>query len=163
MEHRAGAYPLGELAVSGRVEPRATPIEPLEANETPVPGEVSQNLTMTMLGGAMGGQHDGDDIWSFNHVSGMQPEPFARFKRGETARFQLINDTRFPHGIHLHGHHFHELNDDGSLGDLRDTSLINPGTSKEIICVFDNPGKWMLHCHMLSHQAGGMKTWVEVG
>jgi len=28
--------------------------------------------------------------------------------------------------------------------------------------VFDNPGKWLLHCHMLSHQASGMKTWVEV-
>ncbi len=27
---------------------------------------------------------------------------------------------------------------------------------------FDNPGKWLLHCHTLAHQASGMKTWVEV-
>ncbi len=28
--------------------------------------------------------------------------------------------------------------------------------------VADNPGKWMLHCHMLEHQAAGMVTWFEV-
>lgn len=24
------------------------------------------------------------------------------------------------------------------------------------------PGKWLFHCHMLEHQAGGMVTWIEV-
>jgi FtsP/CotA-like multicopper oxidase with cupredoxin domain len=28
--------------------------------------------------------------------------------------------------------------------------------------VADNPGKWMLHCHMLEHQAAGMMTWINV-
>jgi FtsP/CotA-like multicopper oxidase with cupredoxin domain len=74
----------------------------------------------------------------------------------------MVNDTRFPHGIHLHGHHFHELDPDGAPGALRDTSLVNPGQSQDIACVFDNPGKWLMHCHMLGHQAAGMKTWVEV-
>ncbi|MEE2816485.1 MAG: multicopper oxidase domain-containing protein, partial [Pseudomonadota bacterium] len=50
----------------------------------------------------------------------------------------------------------------GALGDFRDTTLVNPGESRDILCVFDNPGKWMLHCHMLSHQASGMMSWVEV-
>ena len=110
----------------------------------------------------MSGGHAGDDIWAFNGVSGMSDTPFATFKRGETAVITLINDTRFPHGIHLHGHHFHELEEDGSSGDLRDTTLVEPGESRKIAVVFDNPGKWLLHCHMLGHQAAGMKTWVDV-
>ena len=110
----------------------------------------------------MGGRHAGDDIWAFNGMSGLRGGPLAEFKRGETAVFDLINDTSFPHGIHLHGHHFHELAEDGSIGDLRDTSLVERGTSRKIAVVFDNPGKWLLHCHMLGHQASGMKTWVEV-
>ena len=110
----------------------------------------------------MGRGHGGEGIWAFNDMSGMQEAPFARFSRGETARISLVNDTRWPHGIHLHGHHFHELDETGALGDFRDTTLVNPGESRDILCVFDNPGKWMLHCHMLSHQASGMMSWVEV-
>ena len=110
----------------------------------------------------MGGAHAGDDIWAFNGVSGMADAPFARFERGETAVIDLINDTSFPHGIHLHGHHFREIGDDGALGDLRDTSLVARRQSRKIAVVFDNPGKWLMHCHMLGHQASGMKTWVEV-
>ena len=36
--------------------------------------------------------------------------------------------------------------------------------SEEVTVAFvaDNPGKWMLHCHMLEHQAAGMATWFEV-
>ena len=48
----------------------------------------------------------------------MQPEPFARFYQDETAKISLVNNTRVPHGIHLHGHHFHEMALDRTLGDL---------------------------------------------
>ena len=162
MDHRAGAYPMGTVPVAGQMTPRSAPIPALPQNAMRRPGLITQDLSLKMMGGAMGARHGGGDIWAFNDVSGMQDAPFARFRRGETAKIRLINDTRWPHGIHLHGHHFHEVARDGGLGDFRDTSLVDPGTSRDLICVFDNPGKWMLHCHMLSHQAGGMKTWVEV-
>lgn len=163
LQHRAGNYPLGELPVKGSLGPRATPVQPLAAAKTATPGTPMQSLTLRMMGGAMGGGHGGANIWAFNDISDMQDAPFARFGRGETARITLMNDTRWPHGIHLHGHHFHEVEADGSLGDFRDTTLVDAGQQRDILCVFDNPGRWMLHCHMLSHQAGGMKTWVEVG
>jgi FtsP/CotA-like multicopper oxidase with cupredoxin domain len=115
-----------------------------------------------MMGGAMGGRHGGDAIWAFNDMSDLQDAPFGSFQRGETVRMTLVNDTSFPHGIHLHGHHFYEFDEAGDLGDLRDTTLIDPRESRDIICVFDNPGRWMLHCHMLSHAVGGMRTWVNV-
>ncbi|SDF36613.1 multicopper oxidase family protein [Sulfitobacter delicatus] len=163
MMSRQGAYRLADLAVSGTNTARApTTISPLAAPDLPRPEAPSQHLTLTMMGGAMGGRHGGANIWSFNDVSDLPTDPFGKFERGETVRLTFANDTAFPHGIHLHGHHFYELAPDGSLGDLRDTTLVAAGESRDVLCVFDNPGRWLIHCHMLSHAIGGMRTWVEV-
>lgn len=163
MPTRQGPYRLAEIAVTGtNAQRQPGPILPLPPHGLPLPSDPAQHLTLTMMGGAMGGRHGGDNIWAFNNTSDLQPDPFGTFGRGETARFTLINDTSFPHGIHLHGHHFYEVAGDGALGDLRDTTLVNAGERRDIICVFDNPGRWMLHCHMLSHAVGGMRTWVNV-
>lgn len=161
---RDALYEMGALTLDGENgAPAASDIPALPVADVSRPAEsADQTLSLRMEGGAMGGRHAGDDIWAFNGVSGLPETPFATFKRGETAVIDLINDTSFAHGIHLHGHHFHELEDDGGLGDLRDTSLVARGSSRKIAVVFDNPGKWLLHCHMLGHQASGMKTWVEV-
>lgn len=161
---RDALYDMGSLKIDGQnTNPVAPSIAALPAPSVSIPKTTpNQTLSLRMEGGAMGGRHAGDDIWALNGVSGLKDEPFATFKRGETAVIELINDTRFPHGIHLHGHHFHELRQDGSLGDLRDTSLVERGISRKIAVVLDNPGKWLLHCHMLGHQASGMKTWIEV-
>lgn len=163
-----GAYPLGEIRVFGEnTQRKPTEISALPPNDVTQPdmGDAVQ-LTLTMEGGAMSrrmmrGMMSGD-VWAFNGKSGLNSKPFHTFERGQTARIRLENDTRFPHGIHLHGHHFYELEFDGGLGDLRDTTLVDAGEARDIICVFDNPGEWLLHCHMLGHQAAGMKTWVEV-
>lgn len=163
MMTRQGPYRLADLEVIGANTNRQTgPIVALSQPSVPKAAEPIQHLTLTMMGGAMGGRHDGDNIWAFNNVSDLQTDPFGSFQNGETARITLANDTSFPHGIHLHGHHFFEVNEDGSLGDLRDTTLVDANESRDIICVFDNPGRWLLHCHMLSHAVGGMRTWVDV-
>lgn len=161
---RDALHDMGSLTIEGEApDPATSDIMALPAPKVARPGKTPDRvLTLRMEGGAMGGRHAGDDIWAFNGVSGLADAPFATFNRGETAVIELINDTSFPHGIHLHGHHFHEIKDDGSLGDLRDTSLVERSGTRKIAVVFDNPGKWLLHCHMLGHQASGMKTWVEV-
>jgi len=160
-------HKLAELATDGTNTSRvAAPIPTLAAPEVPTPAEPTQHLTLTMMGGGMsmmmGGGSGGDDVWAFNNISGLGEEPFGSFSRGETIRITMENDTSFPHGIHLHGHHFYEVNEDGTLGDLRDTTLIEARKSRDVICVFDNPGRWLLHCHMLSHALAGMRTWVNV-
>jgi FtsP/CotA-like multicopper oxidase with cupredoxin domain len=38
----------------------------------------------------------------------------------------------------------------------RDTVLVDPEERVEIAFRADNPGDWMIHCHILEHQAGGM-------
>ena len=163
MLSRQGSYRLADVAVSGsNTDRKPEPIAPLAAPNLPVPGDPTQHLTLTMMGGAMGGRHGGANIWSFNDVSDLPDAPFASMKRGETVRITLANDTAFPHGIHLHGHHFYELAADGSLGDLRDTTLVAADESRDVLYVFDNPGRWLIHCHMLSHAIGGMRTWVDV-
>ncbi|MFK7755110.1 MAG: multicopper oxidase family protein [Sedimentitalea sp.] len=161
---RQDPYELGEISVlADNPNPSSTEIAPLAIQYAPRPSATpDHDLTLTLQGGAMGGAHDGDDIWSLNGVSGLQDAPWRVFKRGETVRIALSNETAFPHGIHLHGHHFYEILPDGGLGPLRDTTLLQRQERREIICVFDNPGKWLLHCHMLGHQASGMKTWVQV-
>lgn len=160
---RQGPYRLADLAVSGTNTDRVVgPIMALSPPNLPTPADPTQHLTLTMMGGAMGGRHDGDNIWAFNNVSDLQGDPFGSFQNGETVRITFVNDTSFPHGIHLHGHHFYEVDKNGTLGDLRDTTLVNAGESRDVICVFDNPGRWLLHCHMLSHAVGGMRTWVNV-
>lgn len=160
---REQAYEMGKLTLGTTpISMGRGPVQPLPAGHRPTPGDTPRLMSLKMEGGAMGGRHAGDDIWAFNGVSGLPDAPFASFDRGATARITLINDTAFPHGIHLHGHHFYELDAQGIPGDLRDTTLLMGGETREILCVFDNPGKWLFHCHMLGHQASGMKTWVEV-
>ena len=161
---RQGFLGLGTIAVSGsNPAPTDIPIHPLPPARVPEPDwKKASRHTLIMQGGAMGGRHGGNDFWAFNDRSGMAGSPWRRFARGETARITLRNDTAFPHGIHLHGHHFHEIRVDGSPGHYRDTTLVDRGGSLDMLCLFDNPGKWLLHCHTLGHQASGMKTWVEV-
>lgn len=90
-------------------------------------------------------------------------EPLLRLEQGRTHLVTLENRTRWPHPIHLHGHSF-ELRDprNGDATAVRDTVLLAPEESAEIAFVADNPGKWMLHCHVLEHQASGMMGVVEV-
>jgi FtsP/CotA-like multicopper oxidase with cupredoxin domain len=40
--------------------------------------------------------------------------------------------------------------------------LLDPGDTVETALVADNPGRWLLHCHILAHQATGMAGVVEV-
>ncbi|MDE0303727.1 MAG: multicopper oxidase family protein [Albidovulum sp.] len=159
-----GPYELGTIVAEGtNPTPIEAPIGPLPSANLPIAvAEGSKSSTLVMQGGAMGGRHGGSDIWAFNDYSGLPEKPWRKFAIGEVARIELRNDTAFPHGIHLHGHHFHEIANDGSLGHYRDTTLVMHGQSQEILCMFDNPGKWLLHCHTLGHQASGMKTWIEV-
>ncbi|WP_455373337.1 multicopper oxidase family protein [Limibacillus halophilus] len=103
--------------------------------------------------------------WSFNGVAGRPTDPWFSVPRGRSIVARLVNDTAWPHAIHSHGHHFLTLTSEGALPpdpQWRDTVLLQRGEERTIAFVADNPGKWLLHCHMLEHQAAGMVTWFEV-
>ena len=102
-------------------------------------------------------------VWAFNGVADFPAEPLMELATGETARIAIVNETAWPHAMHLHGHHFRKIEADGTTGPLRDTILVDREETAEIGFVADNPGDWLLHCHMPEHAEGGMETWVRVG
>jgi len=174
------AFVLAEFAVKGThsAVPRG-PIPVLPPNPlTPMASASgARDVPLTMEGGAMGGLREGvwkgermsiqdlvenGQVWTFNGTAGLPEAPLVEAAQDEVIRIPMQNDTAFPHAMHLHGHHFQEELADGGLGPLRDTLVVARGETRSIVFRADNPGDWLLHCHMLSHQAAGMKTWLRV-
>ena len=169
------AFPVsGDGGKARREAPAALAPNP---NTAPPDLAEARSLRLDMAGGAMGrlrsavldGKRrtfrqlvDMNQFWSFNGVIGMTEEPLAELGFGEVVRLEIANDTAFPHAMHLHGMHFREIGPSGALGPLRDTSLIFGGEVREIAFIADNRGDWLFHCHMLSHAASGMTTWLRV-
>ena len=160
---------------------RQSPPPPLPANPLPSLGEERRSIDLIMEGGAMrfleeavykGEVMSGRDLamgegqfWAFNGVAGMSKRPLLTATRGETWEIRMVNRTAFPHAMHLHGHHMTEVARSDGPPDTeawRDSVLLQPDAEVTVAFVADNPGKWMLHCHMLEHQAAGMQTWFEV-
>jgi FtsP/CotA-like multicopper oxidase with cupredoxin domain len=92
------------------------------------------------------------------------PPPLAEFQKGRTVVIEVINGTPHPHPIHLHGHTFKVFASNKSevLPHLADTTLVKPNERQKIAFVADNPGAWMLHCHIIEHQETGMMGYVRV-
>src|SRR5262249_29095602 len=86
------------------------------------------------------------------------PPPLATLTRGHSYIFELINTTSHTHPIHLHGHTFQviESNKRTVTPYDTDTVLIHTKERVKIAFVADNPGDWMLHCHIIEHQDTGM-------
>lgn len=153
---------LGQIETRGARKLRSSGIPTLPPNPTPQTIGREIKARLVMQGGAGGGKHGGFGTWALNDVSGLPSEPLVSVQRGTPVRISLYNATAVDHVMHLHGHHFWEISENGEPGDYRDGTLVHAGEARDILCVLDNPGNWMLHCHMLSHQADGMATWVRV-
>jgi FtsP/CotA-like multicopper oxidase with cupredoxin domain len=132
------------------------------------------HVPLHMGGGAMGGMRSAtfegkemgirelvqnQKVWALNGVVGMPAEPLFRVRRGTAISLDVHNDNGWPHAMHIHGHHFIH---DREPGLWRDTTLFQRGERGAMQFVADNPGKWLIHCHMVEHMAGGMLTWFEV-
>jgi len=190
---RDGAYAAVLYPVTGQARaapldpPAALPPNPV-ASPGDLDGAIATDLVMEggamgrMTGAMLGGSHDGKPgnaqgarhmdmralvaegmAWAFNGVAGMPEAPLVEAPLGRAVRLRLINDTAWPHAMHLHGHHFQQVTDGRAQGPLRDTLLVGRAETAEIAFLADNPGDWMLHCHMLEHSAAGMMTWLRVG
>jgi FtsP/CotA-like multicopper oxidase with cupredoxin domain len=106
-------------------------------------------------------------IWAINGVAakGHVHEPLLTLARNRSYVWTLINDTAWPHPMHLHGHSFRVISRNGKPTRYRewlDTVLLLRSERVEIAFVADNPGDWMFHCHILEHQAGGMMGTIRV-
>ena len=111
----------------------------------------------------------GYSFWAINKVPwpGDTPDPtapLAELKLGGSYVFDMENLTPHPHPIHLHGMSFTVLS--SSTGPVMplvsDTYLLKPDEKVQLGFVADNPGDWLLHCHIIEHQKTGMTSFVRV-
>lgn len=174
--YRGRAYRLVDLAYADAQPLRRTfpEVEPLPANPLSEPDLArAERLEVRFGGGMMGGMRGlpRGMAWSVNGTasgcgeSGAPYEPLFVLRRSRSYVMHLVNETAWHHPIHLHGHAFRVVSRDGRASSRRewlDTVMLDPRESAEIAFVADNPGDWMLHCHVLDHQASGMMACIRV-
>lgn len=176
------------LTLTYQAEPlrRAPPDTPiaLPAAVLPEPDLAgAERLEVVLDGGAMsratGGTVDGKQVsmqemvrghglaWTLNGVAakGHLHEPLLTCRQGKSYRLVFDNRTAWPHPMHLHGHVFRVLSRNGKPEPhtpWADTVLLNGRERVEVALVADSPGDWMMHCHILEHQQGGMMALMRV-
>ena len=179
-------FAVGTLRYDASMRKRSQPMRtsvrlPPNPLNTSIDLDNAHPVTLTMEGGAMGrmeGARIGDKwfgmrdlvrergfVWALEGHAGMPAKPLFSVKQGRTVVIKMVNRTRWPHAMHIHGHHFRAIK--SSLEEnpkpwWRDTHLMFAHEEAYLAFVADNLGKWMLHCHMLEHHEGGMGTWFEV-
>ncbi len=134
----------------------------LEPNPLAEPDLARAPLIAILFGGG-GSAHR----WTVNGVAHFahDDKPIAQLKLGRSYRLHLHNDSDFEHPIHLHGHTFRVLmvgEKPMTRREWRDTVLVPRRQAVEVALVADNPGNWMLHCHILEHQGAGMMAIMQV-
>ncbi len=92
-----------------------------------------------------------------------------QFNRGDKVKISLFNDPKsqhpMQHPIHIHGQKFLVLSTNGVQNTnlvFKDTVLVQNGDTVEILVDMENPGDWMIHCHIPEHLEGGMMGQFKV-
>jgi FtsP/CotA-like multicopper oxidase with cupredoxin domain len=80
--------------------------------------------------------------------------------------FEVNNASEMHHPFHIHGNRFQLLAIDGEPVTTppawKDTWDVPPRTIVTFASALDNPGDWMLHCHILEHAEDGMAGMMTV-
>lgn len=102
-------------------------------------------------------------VWKINNQTWPNITP-AIVKQGERVELDFINKTMMSHPMHLHGYGFKIISINGKRvdGAIRDTVLVPPNSDIKVVFDATEPGKWLVHCHLLYHMPNGMMTYLEV-
>lgn len=169
-------YEFVQLAYGNEPPLRSRPEDPVGLQPNPLREpdlRRAQRHQVLFTGGAMGDMRGlpRGAAWALNGArnacgeSAVPFDPLFVLRKDASYVLELVNDTAWHHPIHLHGHAFRLLARNGQPTVHRewlDTVMLAPRERAEIAFVADNPGDWMLHCHVLEHQAGGMMACVRV-
>jgi manganese oxidase len=83
--------------------------------------------------------------------------PTIRAKVGQDVAIHIMGmDSNF-HDFHIHGHRWKDPS-----GTFVDTPTVGPNETITARFIEDNPGRWLYHCHVFTHQDGGMTGWYLV-
>jgi FtsP/CotA-like multicopper oxidase with cupredoxin domain len=83
--------------------------------------------------------------------------PILRAKVGQEVALHVIGMDNNFHDFHIHGHRWKDAS-----GAFVDTPAVGPNETVTAHFVEDNPGRWLYHCHVFSHQDAGMAGWYLV-
>jgi FtsP/CotA-like multicopper oxidase with cupredoxin domain len=168
----ANPIPEPDLASAARHEVTLTGGMGMGGMDDMMGGMDGMDGMMGGMNGMMGGMGMmmGDSMWMMNGVAMPADmtghmEPILTLTRGQSYILAVDNRTAWHHPIHLHGHTFRVLTQNGNptqYREWRDTLLIPPREKAELAFVADNPGDWMFHCHILDHQERGMMSVIRV-
>ena len=94
-------------------------------------------------------------IWSMNGVP-LSKADKIKIEKGEIVRITLNNLTMMHHPMHLHGHFFRVVNENGDYSPLKHT--VNVAPMEKLVIEFDavEDSDWFFHCHVLYHMMSGM-------
>lgn len=94
-------------------------------------------------------------VWSMNGTPLSETDKI-KIKSDEVTRITLNNLTMMHHPMHLHGHYFRVINENGERSPLKHTVNVPP--MQKVVIEFYNEeyGDWFFHCHVLYHMMGGM-------
>lgn len=111
-----------------------------------------------------GGELGADFFLLNGRMHGATPPMVVR--EGDRVLIRLYNVGSMPHAFHTHGHSFTVVATDGNPVPaaaqlVKDTILIGPAERYDLALTANNPGVWMVHCHMEHHMANGMMTLLE--
>ncbi len=89
-------------------------------------------------------------------------------RQGERVRLRMVNLGMDHHPIHVHGHTFYTTGTEG--GRIPETAwwpgntvLLGVAQARDVEFVANNPGDWMLHCHLPHHMMNQMMSSVSMG
>ncbi len=99
-------------------------------------------------------------IWSMNGVPLSEADKI-KIKGNEVTRITYNNLTMMHHPMHLHGHFFRVINENGEYSPLKHTVNVPPMKQVTIEFYGNEYGDWFLHCHILYHLLGGMDRIVS--
>lgn len=101
---------------------------------------------------------------TFNGKVGPATTPLI-VRLGDRVRIRLINLGMDHHPIHLHGNTFAVTGTEGgrqpqATWGPANTVLVGVAQARDIEFVANNPGDWMLHCHLPHHMMNAMSSTV---
>lgn len=103
--------------------------------------------------------------WTINGEVFPDTESFD-LKKGTPYVIRFKNNNHMSnHPMHIHGAHFKVLSQNGKpITDniWKDTTDVPGNGYTDVLIQFDRVGEWMLHCHILDHEDGGMMTTINV-
>ncbi|MFC6102253.1 multicopper oxidase domain-containing protein [Olivibacter domesticus] len=99
-------------------------------------------------------------VWSINKKV-LSEADVINIKKGDIVQFTLENTTMMNHPMHLHGHFFRVLNENGEYSPFKHTLDVPPMTTVNIEFAADEQKDWFFHCHILYHMMSGMSRIVH--